>query len=104
MRHEELKATTQKSYYKKAYVLKDGENLYLQSYNTIVCGLVEGKFVRYWDGYSLTTMNHVNDFRIQHGLNRLCKKDWDKIPVIADSISYRDHIKANMGNQYYGMY
>lgn len=104
MRHEELKATTQNSYYKKAYVLKDGENLYLQSYNTIVCGLVEGKFVRYWDGYSHTTLNHVNDFRIQHGLNRLCKKDWNKIHVIADPISYRDHIKANMGNQYYGMY
>ena len=101
MRHEELKATTQKSYYKKAYALKDGENLYLQSYNTIVCGLVKGKFVRYWDGYSLTTINHVNDFRMQHGLNRLSKKDWNKINVIADPISYRDHIKANMGNQDY---
>lgn len=81
MRHEELKATTQKSYYKKAYVLKDGNNLYLQSYNTIVCGLVEGKFVRYWDDYSTTTMKHVNDFRVQHELNRLSKKDWDEIPV-----------------------
>ena len=101
MRHEELKATTQNSYYKKAYVLKDRENLYLQSYNTIVCGLVKGKFVRYWDGYSLTTINHVNDFRMQHGLNRLSKKDWNKINVIADPISYRDHIKANMGNQDY---
>lgn len=104
MRHEELKATLQKSYYKKAYVLKDGENLYLQSYNTIVCGLVEGKFVRYWDSYSTTTMNHVNDFRIQHGLVRLRKMDWDKISVIADPVSSRDHIKANMGNQSYGMY
>ena len=101
MRHEELKATTQKSYYKKAYVLNDGENLYLQSYNTIVCGLVKGKFVRYWDGYSLTTINHVNDFRMQHGLNRLSKKDWNQINVIADPISYRDHNKANIGNQDY---
>lgn len=104
MRHEELKATTQKSYYKKAYVLKDGNNLYLQSYNTIVCGLVEGKFVRYWDGYSLTTMNHVNDFRMQHGLNRLCKKEWNKLPVISSPVYYRDYIKANMGCQTYGMF
>lgn len=81
MRHEELKATTQKSYYKKAYVLKDGENLYLRSYNTIVCGIVNGKFIRYWDGYSSTTMKHVNDFRVQHELNRLSKKDWDEIQV-----------------------
>lgn len=90
MRHEELKATTQKSYYKKAYVLKDGNNLFLRSYNTIVCGLVDGKFLRYWDGYSLTTMNHVNDFRMQHGLNRLNKKDWNNIPINTDNI------KANM--------
>lgn len=81
MRSEELKATTQKSYYKKAYVLKDGNNLFLRSYNTIVCGIVNGKFLRYWDGYSSTTMKHVNDFRVQHELNRLSKKDWDEIPV-----------------------
>lgn len=81
MRHEELKATTQKSYYKKAYVLRDGNNLFLRSYNTIVCGIVNGKFIRYWDGYSSTTMKHVNDFRVQHELNRLSKKDWDEIPV-----------------------
>ena len=81
MRNEELKATTQKSYYKKAYVLKDGNNLFLRSYNTIVCGIVNGKFIRYWDGYSSTTMKHVNDFRVQHELNRLSKKDWDEIPV-----------------------
>lgn len=81
MRNEELKATTQKSYYKKAYVLKDGNNLFLRSYNTIVCGIVNGKFIRYWDGYSSTTMKHVNDFRVQHELNRLSKKDWDEIQV-----------------------
>lgn len=81
MESEELKATTQKSYYKKAYVLKDGNNLFLRSYNTIVCGIVNGKFIRYWDGYSSTTMKHVNDFRVQHELNRLSKKDWDEIPV-----------------------
>lgn len=81
MRSEELKATTQKSYYKKAYVLKDGNNLFLRSYNTIVCGIVNGNFIRYWDGYSNTTMKHVNDFRVQHELNRLSKKDWDEILV-----------------------
>ena len=81
MRHEELKSMTQKSYYKKAYVLNDGNNLFLRSYNTIVCGIVNGKFIRYWDGYSSTTMKHVNDFRVQHELNRLSKKDWDEIQV-----------------------
>lgn len=81
MIHEELKATTQKSYYKKAYVLKDGNNLFLRSYNTIVCGIVNGKFLRYWDGYSSTTMKHVNDFRVQNGLTSLRKRDWDEIPV-----------------------
>ena len=63
---KELQATLQKSYYKKAFELKDRNNLYLQSYNTIVCGIVKGKFVRYWDGYSRTSANHVDDFRMQH--------------------------------------
>lgn len=99
---KELKATKQKSYYKKAYVLKDGENQYLQSYNTIVCGIVKGKFIRYWDDYSSTTMNHVDDFREQNGLKRIGKAEWNNIPVMKSPISYR--VNANMGNQRCGMF
>lgn len=49
------------SFYGKAKVIeKDGETL-LQSYDTIVCKIDKsGEFVRMWDGYSATTMRHVN--------------------------------------------
>lgn len=41
----ELKATSQKSFYKKTYVLEDEKgNIFLQSYDTIVCGIINGIF------------------------------------------------------------
>jgi len=99
----ELKATTQKSYYRKAYVL-EGSNgdVFLQSYDTIVCGVVGGVFSRFWDGYSVTTQNHINDFRRLQGLKTINKKEWENIPVIIDPVNYADHVNANMGNQFYG--
>ena len=89
MKTFELKATTQKSYYRKAFVLQDASgNVFLQSYDTIVCGIVNGEFVRYWDGYSVTTMN---------------KKSWINTPVECSPVRYADHVAANMGNQNYGI-
>ena len=79
----ELKATTQKSYYGKALVL-DGEHgeKMLKSYETIVCQYNPemGDFVRLWGGYSRTTMNHVNDFRRLFNLPVLNKKEWEAMP------------------------
>lgn len=100
----ELKATGQKSYYKKAYVLEDEKgNLFLQSYDTIVCGIINGAFKKYWDGYSKTTKNHVNDFRKDNKMTMLSKKDWEFLSADNDPVSYYDHENANMGNQYYGI-
>lgn len=100
----ELKAASQKSFYKKAYVLEDERgNLYLQSYDTIVCGIINSIFKRYWDGYSRTTQNHVNDFREVNGMDALSKKDWESLSVDNDPVSYYDHKQTNMGNQYYGI-
>lgn len=79
----ELKATTQKSYYGKAVVI-DGANgvKMLKSYDTIVCSYdpMTGEFARMWGGYSRTTMNHVNDFRRLFDLPALSKKEWESIP------------------------
>lgn len=100
----ELKATVQKSYYKKAYVLEDeSKNIYLQSYDTIVCGIVDGSFKKYWDGYSVTTMNHINDFRIQNNLEVMRKKEWNSLKIKSDPIDYVYHRSANMEDQYYGI-
>lgn len=89
-----LEATTQKSYYGKATVIKDGDiNLdpmaraSLKSYDTIVCEYDPrtGEFSRLWGGYSRTTANHINDFRRMYGLAPLNKKAWESLPVKGDS-------------------
>ena len=83
----ELKATSQKSFYRKAFVLEDGEgNLYLQSYDTIVCGIINGTFKKFWGGYSKTTQTHINDFRSAHNLSTLCKKEWESLSADNDPV------------------
>ena len=100
----ELKATSQKSFYKKAYVLEDEKgNLFLQSYDTIVCGIINGILKKFWNGYSRTTQTHINEFRSDTNLSTLYKKDWESLSADNDSVSYYDHINGNMGNQYYGI-
>lgn len=83
VKYYELPATTQKSYYGKAYVLHDiNGKIYLKSYNTFVCSIDRnGNFARHWNGYSRTTANHVNDFCKLFGLPGGNKKWWDNLPV-----------------------
>ena len=100
----ELKAISQKSFYKKAYVLEDEKgNLFLQSYDTIVCGIINGIFKKLWNGYSRTTLVHVNDFRKAHNMGTLYKKEWESLNTDNDPVSYYDHESANMGNLYYNI-
>jgi hypothetical protein len=72
-----LDATTQKSYYGKALVkeCEDG-TIILQSYQTDVAKIENGNLIKLWDGYSLTTMNHINDFCRQFGFPTFNKKSW----------------------------
>lgn len=53
-----------RSFYGKARVIKNGDTLYCMSYHTLVASfnVVTGRFVRHWNGYSATTMRHVNAF------------------------------------------
>lgn len=98
----ELKATSQKSFYKKAYVLEDEKgDLFLQSYDTIACGIINGTFKKFWDGK--TTQTHINDFRRAHNLSTLYKKEWEPLNTDNDPVLYYDNENANMGNQYYGI-
>lgn len=71
-----------KSFYGKAKVIeKDGETL-LQSYDITVCKIDKsGEFVRMWEGYSATTMRHINAFIGMFGISGGGKKWWDALPV-----------------------
>ena len=71
-----------KSFYGKAKVIEtDGETL-LQSYDTTVCKIDKsGELVRMWEGYSATTMRHINAFIEMFGIPGGGKKWWDALPV-----------------------
>lgn len=81
MRIENLNATSQKSYYGKALIkYADNGDIILQSYDTDVCKIENGKFIKLWDGYSLTTMNHIKDFCIAFEIPYGNKKWWCELP------------------------
>ena len=72
-----------KSFYGKAKVIeKDNGEKVLQSYNTFVCRITAaGRFVRMWDGYSASTMRHVNSFLSFYDMNGGGKAWWNMQPV-----------------------
>ena len=55
----------------------------LYSYDTPVAVLRKGELVRLWDGYSMTTMKHINLWLGEHGHCGIAKKGWEKMPVEA---------------------
>ena len=72
-----------KSFYNKAIVIEqDNGDIELQSYTTIVCRIRNGKFERLWDGYSSTTMRHINSFLKFYGITGGGKAWWDKLEVV----------------------
>lgn len=62
---------SRKSFYGKAHVLEDSNgNVFLKSYDTIVCYIDSaGYFHRLWSGYSTTTQRHINSLIIEYRLN-----------------------------------
>lgn len=72
-----------KSFYGKAKVIeKDNGEKVLLSYNTEVCKIgSNGEFVRLWDGYSVTTMRHINSFLSFFGIPGGGKAWWNSQPV-----------------------
>ncbi len=68
-----------KSYYGTARVIEkeNGEKVLL-SYDTEVCKITKsGEFVRLWDGYSATTMRHVNSFLLLFDIAGGGKSWWE---------------------------
>ena len=76
-----IPADGHKSFYGKAILIDDEKGTRtLESYNTPVCKLVsDGAFIKLWDGYSATTMRHVNGFRAHCRLPQINKAAWDRL-------------------------
>lgn len=53
----------------------------LVSYDTPVCAIRDGEFVRLWGGWSATTGRHVNQFRAEHCMPSISKSQWEKMEV-----------------------
>ena len=84
MKAYELKPTNnRKSFYNKAEVIEqDNGDIELKSYTTIVARIRHGKFERLWDGYSATTMNHINSFLDLFGICGGGKAWWTALEVV----------------------
>lgn len=82
--------TNQKSFYRKARVTAsyngDDMHLVLQSYetNVVMVKITKGgmpQVRRLWDGYSATTMRHVNELLMQEGFPKLSARAWRSMEV-----------------------
>ena len=76
---EELQARfdSRNSFYKKAHTIEYNGALYLQSYDTIVAKIENGKAtINGW--YSQTTARHINEFLKQNGFKAMTKKEMEE--------------------------
>ena len=64
----------------RVYTNDNGAVYTLESYDTDVCSIhattMGWWFEREWDGWTPTTMKHINAFREQFGFSRMNKYDW----------------------------
>lgn len=72
-----------KSFYGKALIGAENGRDVLYSYGVNVCAYDRkaGTFTRIWDGYSFTTMRHINAFCAFCGIDGGGKTWWDKLEV-----------------------
>ena len=76
-----------KSFYGKAVVTEYNDRYsILKSYDTDVAAIKDGEFIRLWNGYSVTTMRHINEYIAQNGIEGGGKAWWDSLPVAGNQV------------------
>lgn len=72
-----------KGFGNSAIIIPTEHGFILQSYYTEVCEVLSnGEFVKLWNGYSSTTMKHINAFRHYFGMVALSKREWIELETI----------------------
>jgi hypothetical protein len=68
----------------RAVVIKDGNTVYLQSYDTIVLSvdILTGTIKKMWNGYTATTLKHVNAFLKGFNGQQFNKKSWENFTEV----------------------
>lgn len=80
MKYEIIPTNGRKSFYGKAIVTENNGEKVLTSYETEVAKIDnKGQFIKLWDDYSTTTMNHINAFRMMNNLDVITKKQWNSM-------------------------
>ena len=65
---------------KNCFWIECGLRKYLVSYQTIVCSIDDrGKLEKYWNDYSVTTMNQINQFIGLFGYDTVIRSDTGEI-------------------------
>ena len=64
--------------YNRALIIKDGNTVYLQSYDTVILSvdLLTGEIKKMWHGYTVTTLKHINTFLKSFNGLQFNKKTW----------------------------
>ena len=80
MKYELIPTNGRKSFYGKAIVTESNGEKVLTSYETEVAKIDnKGRFIKLYGGYSATTMNHINAFRIMNELESITKNQWNNM-------------------------
>ena len=99
---EEIARDFEKAFYKKATLHQIGKRVFLQSYDTIVAYIANGKLFKLWDGYSVTTSRHIQAFCYTYGVKGPSKKEWENMPYKRINKPYKkdNEYKASYFNIY----
>lgn len=71
----------------RAVVLKyDCDCVLLKSYKTIVAAIVGTQFIKLWDGFSVTTLKHINQFLSAYNGATVNKRAWIEMDTATGEI------------------
>lgn len=65
----------------RALIIPVEDGYILQSYYTKVAVIRNNEFYRLWDGFSVTTLKHINAFRSFAGFKPISKREWIEMEV-----------------------
>ena len=63
----------------RAVIIPTKTGAILESYYTEVAEIRNGEFIKLWDGFSVTTLKHINAFRNRYGMTTISKREWIEI-------------------------
>ena len=67
--------------YNRALVIGTPEKVFLQSYDTLILVIdrATGEIKKLWNGYSVTTLKHINTFLKAYNGRTFSKREWESI-------------------------